>query len=94
MESKKKASAHKTDWFFGLNGTATFFVSLVLILVVCYINNTIKNAVPTYFQHVIVNCLLNAVLALGLNFISGYLGMRSFSGSGHTPRPVCLSIQD
>ncbi len=82
MEKKKKAALSgifrsRTDWFFSMNGITTFFVSLALILFVCYINKFVKNAIPTYIQHIIVNCLLNAVLALGLNFIAGYLGQTS-----------------
>ena len=78
METKKKKTrSGRTDWFFGMSGTLTFFVSLALILFVCYINMFVKNAIPTYFQHILVNCLLNALLALGLNFIAGYLGQTS-----------------
>ena len=75
--NKTNSSPRKTGRFPGLSGAAVFFISLAAILVICYINDFIKNAVPTYYQHILVNCLLNAVLALGLNFVSGYLGQTS-----------------
>jgi branched-chain amino acid transport system permease protein len=69
MKNLRKKS---NDWFFGLNGLQTFVISAVLILAV-----SMTKVVPTYGQHILVNCLLNATLALGLNFISGYLGQTS-----------------
>ena len=60
------------DWFFGLSGLLTFLISAVLILGISF-----TKIIPTYGQHIIVNILLNATLAMGLNFISGYLGQTS-----------------
>lgn len=72
---KSKSSA----WFFGTSGLTTFLMSAAFILVICFIDNFHggKGWIPTYFQHVMVNCLIAAVLALGLNFVSGYLGQTS-----------------
>ncbi|MGN0372739.1 MAG: branched-chain amino acid ABC transporter permease [Enterocloster sp.] len=72
---KKKSNS----WFFGTSGLTTFLMSAVLILVICFIDRFHggKAWIPTYFQHVAVNCLISAALALGLNFVSGYLGQTS-----------------
>jgi branched-chain amino acid transport system permease protein len=69
MKNLRKKS---NDWFFGLNGLQTFVISAVLIVAI-----SMTKVMPTYGQHILVNCLLNATLALGLNFIAGYLGQTS-----------------
>ncbi len=75
----KKPHKKSGDWFFGMGGLHTFLVSAALILAVCFVDKFHggKNWVPTYGQHILVNCLLSAVLALGLDFVSGYLGQTS-----------------
>ena len=60
------------DWFFGLSGGMTFIISFALILFI-----SMTKVVPTYGQHIIVNILLNSILAVGLNYIAGYLGQTS-----------------
>ncbi|MBQ1491807.1 MAG: branched-chain amino acid ABC transporter permease, partial [Blautia sp.] len=66
-------------WFFGLSGRTSFFLSAAAILFVCFADKFHEGSawIPTYAQHVLVNCLLAAILALGLNFVSGYLGQTS-----------------
>lgn len=74
MKMKKSKS-----WFFGTSGLTTFLMSAAVVLVICFLDRLHggKAWIPTYFQHIAVNCLLSAVLALGLNFVSGYLGQTS-----------------
>lgn len=69
----------KKERFFGKNGQTAFLGAVVLVLLICYIDNFHGGSawIPTYFQHVAVNCLIAAILALGLNFVSGYLGQTS-----------------
>ena len=69
----------KKERFFGKNGQTAFLGAAVLVLLICYIDNFHGGSawIPTYFQHVAVNCLIAAILALGLNFVSGYLGQTS-----------------
>ncbi len=76
---KKRSLRRSSDWLFGMSGRTTFIVSAVLIFAVCFVDSFHggKQWIPTYVQHVMVNCLLSALLALGLNFISGYLGQTS-----------------
>ena len=55
-----------------------------------------KAWIPSYTQHILVTCLLSALLALGLNFISGYLGQTSlghaaFYGIGAYTTAVLLT---
>ncbi len=75
----KKLRKKSGDWFFGMSGLQTFLVSAAVILLICFIDkfHAGKSWIPTYGQHILVNCLLSAVLALGLNFVSGYLGQTS-----------------
>jgi len=91
----------KSSWFFGTDGRTTFLVSAVLILIICFFDRFHggKGLIPTYFQHVLVNCLIAAVLALGLNFVSGYLGQTSlghaaFYGIGAYTTAVLLKYAD
>ena len=67
------------EWFFGWSGKKTFFISGLAVLLICFIDNFHDGSawIPTYAQHVMVNCLLSAILALGLNFVTGYLGQTS-----------------
>lgn len=69
----------KKSWFFGTSGLTTFIMSAAAVLIVCYIDCFHGGSawIPSYFQHILVNCLIAAVLALGLNFVSGYLGQTS-----------------
>ena len=69
----------KRERFFGKNGKTAFLGSAGLVLLICYIDKFHDGSawIPTYFQHVIVNCLIASILALGLNFVSGYLGQTS-----------------
>ena len=69
----------KRERFLGKNGKTAFLGSAVLVLLICYIDKFHGGSawIPTYFQHVLVNCLIAAILALGLNFVSGYLGQTS-----------------
>ena len=71
----------KKERFFGKNGQTAFLIGAVLVLLICYIDNFHGGSawIPTYFQHVAVNCLIAAILALGLNFVSGYLGQTSLA---------------
>ena len=91
----------KKERFSGKNGLAAFLGSAVLVLVICYIDNFHDGSawIPTYFQHVGVNCLIAAILALGLNFVSGYLGQTSlghaaFYGIGAYTTAVFLKYTD
>ena len=58
----------KKERFFGKNGQTAFLGAAVLVLLICYIDNFHGGSawIPTYFQHVAVNCLIAAILALGL----------------------------
>lgn len=89
----------KKERFFGKNGQTAFLGAAVLVLLICYIDNFHGGSawIPTYFQHVAVNCLIAAILALGLNFVSGYLGQTSlghaaFYGIGAYTTAVLLNI--
>lgn len=68
----------KGEWFFGTSGKTTFIGSLALILIVCFLDSfTPTKLIPTYFKHILVCCLIYAILALSLNFVSGYVGQVS-----------------
>lgn len=91
----------KGTWFFGTSGIVTFFMSAVVILLICYIDKFHGGSawIPTYFQHIIVNCLIAAILAMGLNFVSGYLGQTSlghaaFYGIGAYTTAVLLKYTE
>ena len=92
-----KSAKSSGEWFFGLSGRKTFIVSAIAVFVICFIDKFHggSNWIPTYAQHVLVNCLLAAMLALGLDFFSGYLGQTSlghaaFYGIGAYVTAVCL----
>ncbi|MBR2256030.1 MAG: branched-chain amino acid ABC transporter permease [Blautia sp.] len=76
---KDKRSRSSGEWFFGWSGRKTFLLSSLAILLICFIDKFHggKGWIPTYAQHVLVNCLISAILALGLNFVTGYLGQTS-----------------
>ena len=48
----------KKERFFGKNGQTAFLGAAVLVLLICYIDNFHGGSawIPTYFQHVAVNC--------------------------------------
>ena len=53
----------KKERFFGKNGQTAFLGAAVLVLLICYIDNFHGGSawIPTYFQHVAVNCLIAAI---------------------------------
>ena len=94
----KKLRFNRGEWLFGLSGRMTLLISLVLVLLISFVDKFHGGSawIPTYAQHVLVNCLLSALLALGLNFISGYLGQTSlghavFYGIGAYTTAVLLT---
>ncbi len=94
----KKLRINSGEWLFGLSGRVTFLISAILILFVCFVDKFHggKAWIPSYTQHILVTCLLSALLALGLNFISGYLGQTSlghaaFYGIGAYTTAVLLT---
>lgn len=78
MNTKKK-SLLKGDWLFGTNGYITFVLVTAAVLFLCFYDqyHSGPKLIPTYYKHVIVNCLIYSVLALGLNFVTGYIGQTS-----------------
>lgn len=98
MDMEKLRSRNR-DWLFGLSGRTTFLIAAVILLVICFIDDfhSGKAWIPTYAQHVMVGCLIAALLALGLNFVSGYLGQTSlghaaFYGVGAYTTAVLLTV--
>lgn len=70
----------KSEWFFGLSGRMTLLISLVLVLLFCFLDQFIPGktpVIPNYVKYVAVNGLIFAVASLGINFYSGYLGETS-----------------
>lgn len=70
----------KSEWFFGLGGRANLLISLVLVLVFCFLDQFLPGktpVIPNFVKYVAVNGLIFAVASLGINFYSGYLGETS-----------------
>lgn len=66
------------EWFFGTSGKVSFLGSAVLMLVICFLDSfTPTKLIPTYLKHILVCCLIYAILSLSLNFVSGYVGQTS-----------------
>jgi len=86
---KRLLSARRDGgWFFGTRGITSFIGAALLVTIICYLDSfTPVRIIPTYFKHILVNCLIYAILALALNFVSGYIGQTSlghaaFFGAG------------
>ncbi len=68
----------KGEWLFGTSGKTSLIASTAVLLVICFLDSfTPSRLIPTYFKHILVCSLIYAILALGLNFVSGYIGQTS-----------------
>ena len=70
----------KSEWFFGLSGKANLVISLVFVLVFCFLDQLIPGktpVIPNFVKYIAVNGLIYAIASLGINFYSGYLGETS-----------------
>ena len=69
----------KGDWFFGTSGKTSFIGSALLMLALCFVDYFSPDAViiPPYYKHILLYCLIYALLALSLNLVSGYVGQLS-----------------
>ena len=80
-KEKKKSvpGGKKSDWLFGMSGRTTFLAALILVLVFCFVDAVVPGGklIPTYAKHIVVSCLIYAVLTLGLDFVAGYVGQVS-----------------
>ncbi|HWP51069.1 MAG TPA: branched-chain amino acid ABC transporter permease [Clostridia bacterium] len=66
------------EWLFGTSGKTSLIGSAIVLLVICFLDSfTPSRMIPTYFKHILVCSLIYAILALGLNFVSGYIGQTS-----------------
>lgn len=66
------------EWLFGTSGKTSLIASSVALLIVCFLDSfTPSRLIPTYFKHILVCSLIYAILALGLNFVFGYIGQTS-----------------
>ena len=81
MTEKKTARLFREgEWFFGLSGRANFLISLVIVLVFCFLDQVIpgsKLIIPNFIKYIAVVCLIYAIASMGINFYSGYLGETS-----------------
>jgi branched-chain amino acid transport system permease protein len=80
VPTKKKFALPKgnSKWFFGTSGKTTFIGAAIVLLVICFLDSfTPVKVIPAYAKHILVSCLIYAILALGLNFVSGYIGQTS-----------------
>ena len=71
-----KKVKEKSEWLFGMSGRATFIAALLIVLVFCFIDAVVPGGklIPTYIKHIVVSCLIYAILTLGLDFVAGYVG--------------------
>ena len=80
-KEKKKSvpGGKKSDGLFGMSGRTTFLAALILVLVFCFVDAVVPGGklIPTYAKHIVVSCLIYAVLTLGLDFVAGYVGQVS-----------------
>ena len=75
---QNSATKRNNDWFFGLNGIQIFAIATAFVLVFCFVDMLLPiKLISTYIKHIAVNCLIYAILAMGLNFVSGYIGQTS-----------------
>ena len=76
---RMKTLKKKSEWLFGMSGRATFIAALVIVLVFCLIDAVVPGGklIPTYIKHIVVSCLIYAILTLGLDFVAGYVGQVS-----------------
>lgn len=52
-----------------MSGRATFLAALILVLVFCFVDAVVPGGklIPTYTKHIVVSCLIYAILTLGLD---------------------------
>ena len=69
----------KGEWFFNTNGITTLIMSAVFIFFICFVDYLVpsQQLIPPYIKHIMVMCLVFAVLSMSLNFVSGYIGQTS-----------------
>ena len=75
----RSSEGRQSEWLFGMSGKATFLTALILVLLFCFIDTAVPGGklIPTYAKHIVVNCLIYAILSLGLDFVAGYIGQVS-----------------
>ncbi|MDR1192945.1 MAG: branched-chain amino acid ABC transporter permease, partial [Peptococcaceae bacterium] len=73
-----EANAAKLPRLPKLGAGPVFLISLLAILIFCFTDSfTSTRLIPVYFKHIVVSCLIYAILSLALNFVSGYIGQTS-----------------
>ena len=87
----RSSEGRQSEWLFGMSGKATFLTALILVLLFCFIDTAVPGGklIPTYAKHIVVNCLIYAILSLGLDFVAGYIGQVSLGHAAFLDWRLC-----